>query len=99
METYSPLKVYVEHSDSILSLIFSSHDPNIILSGCRDQSLHIWNIEDHTQSPDQPIVINMIENDDETSSNSESKKRHNKPRPNRAERERKKAAKVQITNF
>ncbi|CAF3763564.1 unnamed protein product [Rotaria socialis] len=97
VETCSPLKVYVEHSDSILSLIFSSGDTNVILSGSRDQSLHIWNIEEHAQSPDQPIVTNIIENDEETSSNSENKKRHNKPRPNRAEREKKRAAKITTT--
>jgi len=88
------LKIYLEHSDAILSLIFSSCDTNFILSGSRDQSLHIWNIEQHTQSPDQPIPINIIEDEEETSSNSGNKKRHNKPRPNRAEREKKRAAKV-----
>ncbi|CAF4873882.1 unnamed protein product [Rotaria sp. Silwood1] len=97
VETYSPLKIYIEHSDSILSLIFSSYDSNIILSGSRDQSLHIWNIEQHTQLPDQTIMTNSIENDEETSSNSEHRKRHHKPRPNRAEREKTRAAKM-ITN-
>jgi WD40 repeat protein len=90
------LKVYIEHSDIILSLIFSSCDSNFILSGSRDQSLHIWNIEQQTQSPDKPIPINIIEDEEETNSNSESKKRHNKPRPNRAEREKKRAAKVKL---
>ncbi|CAF1167616.1 unnamed protein product [Rotaria sordida] len=97
VETYSPLKVYIEHSDIILSLIFSSCDSNLILSGSRDQSLHIWNIEQHTQLPDQPIITNIIENDEETNSNSEYKKRYSKPRPNRAEREKRRAAKM-ITN-
>lgn len=89
METGSPLKVYIEHSDVILSMIFSSCDANYILSGSRDQSLHIWNIEHHTQTPDQPIPISTIEDEEETSSNSGNKRRQNKPRPNRAEREKK----------
>ena len=66
----------------------------MVLSGSRDQSLHIWNIEHHTQFPDQLASNNIIENDEETGSNSEHKKRHNKSRPNRAERERRRAAKV-----
>jgi WD40 repeat protein len=94
VETASPLKIYVEHSDVILSLIFSSTDSNFILSGSRDQSLHIWNIEQDTQSPDQPIPVNIIEDEEEISSNSGNKKRNHKPRPNRAEREKKRAAKV-----
>ncbi len=93
------MKIYIEHSDVILSLIFSSCDTNLILSGSRDQSLHIWNIEQHTQSPDQPIPIHIIEDEEETNSNNGNKKRHNKPRPNRAEREKKRAAKVKLFLF
>jgi WD40 repeat protein len=90
------LKVYIEHSDVILSVIFSSCDANFILSGSRDQSLHIWNIEQHTQSPDQPIPISINDDEEETSSISGNKKRNNKPRPNRAEREKKRAEKVRL---
>lgn len=88
----------MEHSDTILSLIFSSTEPNWILSGSRDQSLHIWNIEQHTQASDQPIQINTFEEEDETSSNSGSKKRHHKPRLNRLEREKKRTAKAEEVN-
>lgn len=89
------MKVYVEHTDVILSLVFSSCDSNFILSGSRDQSLHIWNIEQHTQSPDQPIPISsIIEDEEETNSINGNRKRQNKPRPNRAEREKRRAAKV-----
>ena len=98
VETASPLKIYLEHSDAVLSLIFSSCDSNWILSGSRDQSLHIWNIEQQTQTPDQPIPITMVEEEEETSSNSENKKRQHKPRPNRTEREKKRAAKVEEIN-
>jgi WD40 repeat protein len=95
VETCAALKIYAEHSDTILSLYFSSYDPNLILSGSGDQSLHIWNIEQHTQSPDQPLSMNMMEDEEETISNNGNKqKRSNKPRPNRAEREKKRAAKV-----
>lgn len=95
METGCPLRVYVEHSDAVLSLIFSSSDTNYIISGSRDQSLHIWHIEQHTQPADHPLPCNVIEDEElETNSNSDHKKRHNKPRPNRAEREKKRAAKV-----
>ncbi|CAF4412035.1 unnamed protein product, partial [Adineta steineri] len=73
-------------------------DTNYILSGSRDQSLHIWSIEQHTQLPDQTIPINTIEDDDETNSNNGNRKRHNKPRPNRAEREKKRAAKTTVSN-
>ncbi|CAF0792052.1 unnamed protein product [Adineta ricciae] len=95
VEIGCPLKVYVEHSDAVLSLIFSSSDANYIISGSRDQSLHIWHIEHHTQPADQPLPCNMIEDDElETNSNNDHKKRHNKSRPNRAEREKKRAAKT-----
>ena len=92
------MKIYLEHSDAILSLIFSSGDANFILSGSRDQSVHIWNIEQHAQAADQPIPINFIEEEEETSSNSGNKKRHHKARPNRAEREKKRAAKTEELN-
>ncbi|CAF1161460.1 unnamed protein product [Adineta steineri] len=98
VETITPLKVYIEHSDIVLSLIFSSCDTNYILSGSRDQSLHIWSIEQHTQLPDQTIPIKTIEDEDETNSNNGNRKRHNKPRPNRAEREKKRAAKTTVSN-
>jgi hypothetical protein len=96
------LKVYTEHTDAKLSLIYSSYDANLIVSAARDQSLHIWNIDQHTQTADQPIVMNTIEEEEEeeeeeeTSSTSGNKKRHQKPRPNRAERERKKSSKSQF---
>ena len=101
VEIGCPLKVYVEHSDAVLSIIFSSSDANYIISGSRDQSLHIWHIEQHTQAADQPLPCNMIEDDEpETNSNNDHKKRHNKPRPNRAEREKKRAAKgVELSLF
>ena len=85
----------MEHADAILSLIFSSTDPNWILSGSRDQSLHIWSIEQHTQAADQPIPINMLEEEEEISSNSGNKRRNHKPRPNRVEREKKRATKAE----
>ncbi|CAF1382313.1 unnamed protein product [Rotaria sordida] len=47
-----------------------------------DQPLHIWNIEQHIQSIDQPIPININDDEEETSGNSGNKKRHHKPRPN-----------------
>ena len=86
------------HSDVILSLMFSSNQSGWVLTGSRDQSLHIWNIEQHTQSPYLPIVNNIPVEEEETSSNSESKKRHHKPRPNRVEREKKRAAKSEEVN-
>ncbi|CAF4261169.1 unnamed protein product, partial [Rotaria sordida] len=47
-----------------------------------DQPLHIWNIEQHIQSIDQPIPININDDEEETSGNSGNKKRHHRPRPN-----------------
>lgn len=73
--------------------MFSSIDSNFILSGSRDQSLHIWNVDQDTQLPDQPIISPIIDDEEEIISNNGNKKRHNKPRPNRAEREKKRAAK------
>lgn len=101
METGSPLKIYAEHVDVITSILFSSSDPNLILSGSRDQSLHIWHLEQHTQAPDQPILNRVLDDDEEeaTSSHSENKgKRPHKPRPNRAEREKKRATKVKCSS-
>lgn len=81
------------HSDVILSMMFLSNQSGWIVSGSRDQSLHIWNIEQHTQSPNLPIVNTNNIPEEEISSNSGNKKRH-KPRANRDEREEKKAAKA-----
>lgn len=89
------MKIYVGHFDAITSILFSSCDPNVILSSSRDQSLHVWHYEEHTQTPDQPIPMLSIDDEDELTTNGSSKsKRSHKPRPNRAERERKRAAKV-----
>jgi len=93
VETQTPLKIYTEHTDVILSVMFSSIDSNFLLSGSRDQSLHIWHMDQDTQSPDQPIIGPIVDDEEETMSNNGNKKRHNKPRPNRAEREKKRAAK------
>lgn len=87
------MNIYVEHADAILSVVFSSVDSNFLISGSRDQSLHIWNIDENTQSPDQPIISPIIDDEEEIMSNNSNKKRHNKSRPNRAEREKKRAAK------
>ena len=95
-DRYTPLKVYIEHSDAVLSVLFSSSDANMILSGSRDQSLHIWHMEQHTRSPDDSLPMRAIDDEDEeTKSNSETRqKRQPKPRPNRIEREKRRAAKV-----
>ena len=96
VETVQPLRIYSEHVDVVTSVLFLSVDFNLIVSGSRDQSLHIWNTEQHSQDANQPIQEHIIDNEEETSSQNGSNKlkRHGKPRPNRAEREKKRATKV-----
>jgi len=96
VETVQPLRIYSEHVDVVTSVLFLSVDFNLIVSGSRDQSLHIWNTEQHSQDANQPIQEHIIDNEEETSSQNGSNKlkRHGKPRPNRAEREKKRATKM-----
>ena len=91
-----PLRVYSEHVDAVTSVLFLSTDFNLLLSGSRDQALHVWHVEQHGHDAHQPVQEHIMDNDEETSSQSgpNKHKRTHKPRPNRVERERKRAAKV-----
>jgi WD40 repeat protein len=94
------LMIYTEHANIITSIVFSSSDMNIVLSASRDQSLHIWHAEKHTQTPSESLRSPYLDDDKDTiNHNGNQQKRNNKPRPNRAEREKKRATKVKCNHY